>query len=222
MTKRRHDYKVVSMVDVNQLLSFAKAEYQALEEQINEEKRVEKELKEFINLIEKESRHRIHYIGHEKRFGKHMVRFLLKDGGFIEVMVEKPLVLNGHFVTKKSAENFLNGFKKALHHQIPDHPVKQMVIDSIKIEDGVNAELIKFETHNLMHKIFLRKTVVLSLVAVFIFIIFEIIRESIKLFAFEHASLSSWVTVVPTAIVIALLFEPLKELADKVVEDFFH
>ena len=217
MSDHEGKYKTVSMIDVNQLLTFAKKEYEQLEEQIKEEKRVEKELKEFVSIIEKHSGHKIHYIGHEKRFGKHLVRFLLKDGGFVEVMVEKPLVINGHFISKNSAEKFLHGLKKALEKVLPENQVKKIFIDSLKVEDGFKDEVLTLDKWERMHKLVIHKTVVITFVAIIIFIIVEIIVDILTEVTKEFFSVHSAVFSMIVAVFLALFFEPIKEKMDAVV-----
>ena len=214
----KENYKVISLVDVNQLLSFAKNEFNNIEEQIREEKRVEKELKEFVSDIERFSGHRIHFIGHEKRYGKHLIRFLLKDGGFLEVMVEKPLAINGHFISRRAAERFVNGLKKVLYYRLPESPIKNLVINSIKVEDGLKEEILTFEKWGQMHNIWIRKTLAISLVAIILFFVFELIQETFEYIALQYINIPSLIISLITAIIIAAVFEPLKELIDEVVE----
>ncbi len=211
MPDDQYKYKVVSLLDVNELLPFAKEEVRSLEQDIKEEKRVEKELKEFIGKIEKHSGHKIHYIGHEKRYGKHLVRFLLQKGGFIEVMVEKPLALNAHFIKKESAEKFANGLKKALDEHLPDHPVKQMFIDSIAVEDGFKDDVITVDKWSKIHKLAIHKTLLYTIVVFSIFIIIEIIKEFFLAKTKEVLPFESVIVTLITAVIIVLFYEQIKE-----------
>ncbi len=215
--KRRPDYKVVSLLDVDQLLSFAKNEVRNLDEEIKEEQRVEKELKEFIDEIEKHSGHDIHYIGHEKRFGKHLVRFLFQDGGFLEVIVEKPLVLNGHFISEETAKKFATGLKKALRSRLPEHPVKDLFIDSIRIEDGFKDAPISVDKWNKLHKLTIHGTLVTTFVVLIIFITIEVVKEYFKESSAAFLHPETAVVSIVTAVLISLFFEPLKGLVEKLV-----
>jgi len=222
MAKRRANYKRVSLIDVNELMSFAKREYKELEEQIKEEKRVEEELKEFIKAIEKHTNHKIHYIGHEKRHGKHLIRFLFKKGGFLEVMVEKPLAINAHFLNQAHADKFAKGLKKALHETLPDHKVKDIFIESIKVEDGFKDELLTFDKWSMMHRLAIKKTVVVTVFTVIFFVILEIIEmftaeTTQELFHLKSASISILI-----AVIIALFFVKIKEKLEDIVDKVFY
>jgi hypothetical protein len=198
----RVHYKIVSLLDVDQLLSFAKNEVQSLDEEIKEEKRVEKELKEFISIVEKNSGHG--FIGHEKRYGKHLIRFLFTTGGFLEVIVDKPLTMNAHFINEKHAEKYAKGLKIALEKVLPNHPVKPIFIESIKIEDGFKDDVISLDRWSKMHKITIHKTLVTTIVIFLIFIIMGITQEYIEHVTSEMFQLRS------VAITIAAALNPLK------------
>ncbi|MBU0756941.1 MAG: hypothetical protein KKF44_02660 [Nanoarchaeota archaeon] len=211
------EYKVVTLLDIDQLLTFVKNDVHSVEDDLKEERRVEKELKEFIREVEKHSGHKIQYIGHEKRYGRHLVRFIFKKGGFLEVIVEKPLSMNGHFINQKHAEMFMKGLKKVLNKKLPDHPVKSIFIESIKIEDGFKDDLITLDTWNKMHRITIHKTFVTTIVIFTIFVILELIKEYFKVFAASSLNVESVIFSVIAAILISVLFEPLKERIDRIV-----
>ncbi len=215
------DYKVVHFVDVNELLGCAKKEFSELDQQIKEEERVEKELREFIKHVEKHSGHKIHHIGNSKDFGVFMVKFLFKKGGFMEVIGERPLTLKAHFINKKDADMFAKGLKKALHNLLPETPVKDMVIDSIAVEDGFKEEQISVGKWKKMNKLLLHKT---AIVTVFVFILVtinEFWKEILKVTTLETFGLHSLVTSVVMAVVIAFLFDPIKNKIEHLLEKWF-
>ncbi|MBN1502393.1 hypothetical protein JW930_02515 [Candidatus Woesearchaeota archaeon] len=217
MTKKEPSYKVVSLLDVNELLSFAKQEVKGLEDEIKEEQRVEEELKEFIKHIEKHSGHKLNYIGHEKRYGKHLVRFLFQDGGFLEVIVEKPLAMNAHFSDEEQAKKFVSGLKKTLEKTLPDHPVKDMFIDSIHIEDGFKDDVLTVDKWSKIHGITIQKTLVVTVVAVFIFVIIELTKAYFVETARDVLHLESFIISIVTAIIIALFIEPIRNKTEHIV-----
>ncbi len=210
-------YHIVSLLDVNDLLTFAKEEVKTLKEEITEEQRVEKELKEFIATIEKHSGHKIHYMGHEKRFGKHLVRFMFKKGGFLEVMVEKPLALNAHFINKSQADDFASGLKKALKEVLPDSPVKDIFIESIKVEDGHQKQLLSVDKWAMLHKITIHRTIVVTVVAAILVLIMEFFKEFFVMKAKLAMEEDSIIISIVTAIIIVLFFEPVKSKVEKVL-----
>jgi len=221
MAEKRPNYKRVSIVDVNELLSFAKKEYHELEEQIQEEKRVENELKDFIKAIEKHSKHKIHYIGHEKRHGKHLVRFLFKKGGFLEVMVEKPLAINAHFINEKHAEKFAQGLKKTLHEVLPENKVKDMVINDVKVEDGFKEDMLTFDKWSSLHNIAIKKTVVVTVLTIIVFIIMEVVEMFTTETTQEIFNLPSVLISIIIAVIIAFFFIHIKEKLEDIIDRLF-
>tara|TARA_Y100000310_G_scaffold139131_1_gene138354 strand:+ start:7030 stop:7701 length:672 start_codon:yes stop_codon:yes gene_type:complete len=221
MAAKKESYKVISLVDVNELLSFAKKEYKDIEQQIKEEQRVEKELKTFIKNIEGISGNNIQYIGHEKRFGSHLVRFLFKQGGFLEVMVEKPLTMNAHFIDTKTANKFLKGLKKSLRKTLPDSNVKKMFIDSLSIQEGVPENIVSMGEWGKMHKIAIHKTFVFTIVAGFLLLIIELIKTIFHEFTREYIGISSFIITFITALLIAIFFEKIKFQVEKLSKKIF-
>ncbi len=222
MATRKPNYKRVSIVDVNELLSFAKTEYHELEEQIKEEKRVEDELKVFIKAIEKHSKHKIHYIGHEKRHGKHLIRFLFKKGGFLEVMVEKPLAINAHFLNEEHAEKFAHGLKKALHEVLPENKVKDMVINDVKVEDGFKEDVLTFDKWSTIHKIAIKKTVVVTVFTILFFVIMEIVEMFTTETTKELFNLPSVLVSIVIAVIVAFFFIQIKEKLEDIIDRIFY
>jgi len=222
MHRGKIQYKVVDLVDVNELLSFAKRESKELEEEIKEEQRVEKELKAFIAEIEKCSGQKMHHIGHEKKYGAHLIRFLLHNGGFVEVMVEKPLAIKGHFLSEKTAKEFASALKKVLNRTLPDSPVKSMFIDSVKVLDGWKDEVLTFGKWSQMHKIAIHKTVVVTIVAIFIFVLMEVTKELFHTTFLQFLRIDTLVVSIVTAVFLAIFFEPIKEKVEHFVENFFN
>lgn len=220
MKSKKEEYKVVNFVDVNELLTFAKNEFKELEEQIKEEKRVEDELKVFIEKIERFSGHSIHHIGKERREGNLLIRFLFTGGGLLEVMGDKPLTMNAHFVNEKSAKKFAEGLKKALNKELPDHPVKDMIIQSIDIQDGFKDPGLTYDKWNKMHHLAVNHTVVVTLVALIIFIIIEWTKELFKETAFQYFNFHSFAVSIITAIIVAFFFDKIRSKVEHITAKF--
>jgi hypothetical protein len=225
MAYKHHDegeeYKVVSYVDVNDLLTFAKKEYKSLEDQIKEEKRIEEELKKFIKNVQNHSNYKIHFIGHEKRYGNHLARFLFKDSGFLEIMLEKPLAINAHFVNEDAAKKFASGLRKALDAELSDSPVKKMIIDSIKVENGFEAHPLTLSEWSKMHRIAIHRTVVVTIIALQIVLIMELTKYVFHTVAAEFFHLQTYVVALLTALAVAFLFEPVKNKVEHYIEKIF-
>jgi len=216
--KYNPDYKTVNLIDVNEILGFAKKEVKELEEEINEDKRIEQELLDFMKHVEKNSKQKIHFIGHEKKFGIHMLRFMFSNGGFMEVMVEKPLSINAHFLDAGSAAKFAKGLKKVLDRTLPDSPVKSMYIDSVKVSDGFGEETLNLSKWTIMHKITIHRTILVTVLAMTTFFLIESVKvlfhERIVEILNRHFFIISWAV----GLIIGLLVEPLRTRIEHFVE----
>ena len=174
-----------------------------------------------ITEVEKFSGHKIHYIGHEKRYGKHLVRFLFKKGGFLEVIVEKPLTMNAHFFDEKHANNFAHGLKKVLKKSLPDQPVKEMFIGSIQVEDGFKGELLSIDKWSKMHRIAIHKTLVVTVMAIAIAFLIEVTKEFFRVKTSDVLHFESLVVTMVTALIIVLILEPAKDKVGKIFAKIF-
>lgn len=226
MTYKHHDegeqYRVVNYTDVEDLLSFSKNEYKNLEEQIKEEKRVEGELKRFIRAVEKHSDHKIHFIGHEKRFGIHLIRFLFKKGGLLEVIVDKPLAINGHFVDRKHAKAFAKGLKRALDKELPENQVKSMMVDNVTVEDGFKDAILTVDKWSRIHRIAVHKTVIITVFAFIILLINEAMRIIVEETALHLFHLESIFIAIVVATFFAVLLDPLKSKTEALTMKYFN
>jgi hypothetical protein len=221
MVAKKIEHKVVSFVDVNDILKFTKKECRDLDSQIKEEKRVEDELKKFIGDVQKHSGHMIHHIGNDKKSELFLVRFLFKDGGFLEVVGEKPLSLNAHFISKKEAEKFAEGLKKTLNQYMPDTTIKSMVVDSVQVTDGKQEDMITLEKWSKMHKIAVNKTVVVTIVALIIYVTIEITKALLQETTAEFFPIHSIILSLITAVILAFSFDPIKNKLDEIIEKIY-
>lgn len=221
MIKERLDYYLVAASDVENLLSFSKSEKSDLSEDISEHNRAQEELTQFISLLQNQLKEEIKYIGEDTSCGKHLERFLFSKGGFLEIYLEKPLVLKGHFLHKRHADRFVSALKHALKVVIPESPIKSLFIQSIGVEK-VQKDPLSTESWMAMHKIYLKRSVIFTLMALFVVVFFELIKalaETVFLNWFGLGSVE-WIVIVG-AVVVAFLFEPMKRRTDRVVSKFF-
>lgn len=124
--KAKHSF--VSLLDLPEILPFAK-KCEHLDD-INEE--CMKALANFVDLIAKQMKEEIHYIGQDNIGEKFYERFLFKKGGFMEIMTQPPVAIVGHFIEEKRAKKFSDALKKSVL-TIKD-PVAKLVADSIEVE----------------------------------------------------------------------------------------
>jgi hypothetical protein len=213
-------YYLVTITDVEGLLNFSKNHTSELKDEVSEQNRSQEELEQFISLLHSRFHEEIMYIGEEKILGKHVERFLFNHGGFMEIMLEKPLVLNAHFLHIEKAQRFSEALKKTLHYLIPPHPVKEIFIDSITVEEHSKNPLT-METWMRMHNIYLKKSIMFTVLTVTLVAIFEITKAGIESTALEWFNINSQLAVIVGAAVVAFAFEPIKKKIEEFVNKWF-
>jgi len=137
--KTKHIF--VPALDVGELLPFVVRKTKNLQENMKEQERAKKELVRFVDLLQKNLKEPIWYMGMDVIEEKSYERFIFEKGGFFELMIEEPLAMNAHFVHKKRAQAFCKALKKTFKKIMGPSPVRDMFIDSIKIQDEKDTSL---------------------------------------------------------------------------------
>jgi hypothetical protein len=131
----------VPALDVGELLPFVIRPTKTIQQNMQEQERARAELTKFIDILEKNLRQPIWYMGMDVIGEKNYERFMFEQGGFFEVMIEPPLAMNAHFVDNKQAEEFKKALQKTLKTIMKASPVSDMFIESISVEDESDEEL---------------------------------------------------------------------------------
>ena len=209
-------FHMVTFLDVTELLSIAKRKRNNSEDMLREELRVEEELQKFIALLEKNTKFKIHHMGHEKSYGVHLVRYMIRNNGFIEFIVDKPLTINAYFIEREKAKVFANGLKKTLREVIPDSPISDQVIDSVTLMEKNNV--LHLEKWAKMHAISLNKAVVISAMTVIVFTTIEATQEFFEAVAGNLLHVHTIIISIVTALIIGFLFDPIKTFIENLME----
>lgn len=218
--KEDSKYYLISIQDVAELLPFVKKECDNLADEIEEENRIKQHLNRFKDILERHFGDSVAYIGEEKSYGKHLERFLFEHGGFMEIMLEPPLILKVHFLSQATAQRFAEALKKTMSEVIQNHPLKDMFIENITVEE-TEKDPIPIKTWAKMHHIYLQRSMVFTFVAIFIVAIFEIIKAVVGFLSLSWMGyISSFLISICGAVLIAFLFEPVKKRADKLVNRY--
>jgi hypothetical protein len=135
-------------------------------------------------------------------------------------MLEKPLVLNAHFLHREKAERFSEALKKTLHYLIPAHPVKEMFIDSITVEEHSKNPLT-METWMRMHNIYLQKSIMFTALTITLVAIFELTKALIESMTLKWFHINSEIAVIVGAAIVAFAFEPIKKKIEDLVNKYF-
>ena len=212
------DYKIVSFVDVHNLLPFGKKQYQTSMMKFRDEARIEKEIQVFMSGISRRSKLKIQFIGHEKSNDDHILRFIIEQGGYVEIFVDRPLSINAHFVSQDRASLFVNALKEELNIHMPEHPVKELMIQEIRTQDGFLNPPVSKGTWSWMHRYTVRHAILGTVVALMIFGTLEFTKLLIGTGAIVTARNHSILFAGITAIIIAFTLEPLRNWIDRLLE----
>ena len=131
MLKVKHYY--VNILDAPELIPFTIKLKKNLSDSLREQEKARQELDNFINMLKKDFREPIWYIGFDVIGEKFFERFIFENGGFLEIMMEAPLAINAHFVHLERAEKFSKALKKTLTKLLPKKPITKMVLENIDI-----------------------------------------------------------------------------------------
>jgi len=145
--KTKHIF--VPALDIGELLPFAVRKTESLAQNFEEQERSKKELVKFIDKLQKVYKEPIWYMGMDVIGEKSYERFMFDKGGFFEVMIEKPVAMNAHFVDEKRAKKFKDSLKKTLVQIMPKTEVTKMFIESIEVQDEHDAFLTVQEWNKL-------------------------------------------------------------------------
>ncbi|MBI2133512.1 hypothetical protein HYU11_02415 [Candidatus Woesearchaeota archaeon] len=134
-------HSFISALDMNEQLPFALKKTKTLQESFAEQERAKEELQKFIKKLEKNLNEDMCYIGMDVIGEKSYERFMLKNSGFFELIVENPVAMTAHFPETKRAENFLNALKKTLDQTLPRGPAKDIFLNSLEVNQDEDTSL---------------------------------------------------------------------------------
>ena len=141
----------VSVLDVAENLPFDVKQEKNLAKNFENQEKARKELSKFIDLLQKNLKEDISYLGMDVIGEKSYERFMFKGSGFLEIMVEAPIALTAHFPNKRRAKKFCLALKKTMKKTLPKGPESQMFIDSIEVQDENDTSLTVKEWHKIQN-----------------------------------------------------------------------
>jgi len=130
--KTKHVF--VAVLDVNEIMPFAVSKEENLEKGLQEQEKYREELVKFIDLLEKNFKQKVYYMGMDIIEAKYYERYMFDKNGFLEVIMDKPVAINAHFTEEKIADKFKEALKKTLIKVLPESPVSQMFVESIQVQ----------------------------------------------------------------------------------------
>ena len=137
--KTKHIF--VPALDVGEILPFVVRKTKSLQENIKEQQRAKNELVKFIDLLEKNYKESIYYMGMDIIESKSYERFIFEKGGFFEIMVESPLAMNAHFVHNEKAKKFCEALRKTIKSILKKDKVTEMFVNSIEVNSEQDQSL---------------------------------------------------------------------------------
>ena len=137
--KTKHIF--VSALDVGELLPFIIKKSGKLKKSLEDQEKARQELEKFIDILERNYRKNIYYMGMDIIAGKNYERCIFEDSGFFEVMTDAPIAMSAHFVHEKKAQKFAEALQKTLLEIMPPGPVTDMFINSIQVQKEESEQL---------------------------------------------------------------------------------
>lgn len=220
----KNDYYIITITDVENLLSFGKKETHNSKENYLEETRAKNELNLFILGLKKKLGENIISITDERTSDEILIeRFIFeKSGAYMRIILQTPLTMTIYCSNKRFAEKILHAIKKTFEITIKteNKAIKELFINNVSIEKGENTNDISIDKWGKMHNITLRKSVVFTVVAVILIMICQGIEQTIQytsLIYFEKDIGNGLLANIISAIFIALSLKPLEDKIDDVI-----
>jgi hypothetical protein len=138
---------LVVLLDLPELLPFTISEQKDLKKSLKEQEKSLLEMSKFIDLLSKNYKEEIYFIGQDIIADKFLNRFLFKKEGFLEIMMAKPVAVAAHFVNKDKAEKFVLALKAVLKKMLPKTKAAELMIDSIETTEEFD-EMLSFDSWN--------------------------------------------------------------------------
>ncbi|RLI99758.1 MAG: hypothetical protein DRP03_02610 [Candidatus Aenigmatarchaeota archaeon] len=138
---KRHWF--VTLIDLPEALPFVVKESEIAKEVFGENVKgsyIEK-LISFIKAIENEFGYEVAYVGEEAKADKYYTRFLFKDGGLLEIMIQAPCAIIAHFIEREKAERFAATLRNVLDRVVKDKTMCQLLKDSIELSSATDEAL---------------------------------------------------------------------------------
>lgn len=212
-------YFTVISEDIHGILPFSVKEKE-LDRKIKEEDQAKRELIDFIRICEHNIGEKIHFIGIEDRDGKIIYRFLFASGGFLEVILDVPLVMKAHFLKVAKAKKFAKALKIIYKLILAESKERDMLIKKIVFDSGENEPSIIAKWVDDNHKI-IKKSGVYTFVAILVIVVFELIKAAFELISLNLFNMRTDVISIIGAVIVAFMFEPMKRKTDQIVNKYF-
>jgi len=121
----------VSLLDITEALPFS---FNIEETNILEDDgKIMKPVERFISDLEKHFREQIVPVGEDIIGEKFYYRYLFKNNGFMEIMLQPPVAIVAHFVDQKNALKFSEALKAAIDSTIKDKKAREVLKNVIEI-----------------------------------------------------------------------------------------
>ena len=137
----------VSLLDISEVLPFT---YRETKDMDHEEKVLAK-LSKFVDVIEKQFKEEVCFIGDDIIGEKFYYRFLFKKGGFLEVMVQPPVAMIAHFIEQSRAKKFAEALKKTIDKTIEEKKAREILKNVIEV--STENEALSYEKWTKLRKI---------------------------------------------------------------------
>ena len=130
--KTKHVF--VALLDVSHLLAFGLGRCADPAESLAAVEKSRAELEIFMNALEKEFKEPVWYMGTDILADKMYERFMFEGGGFLEIIIERPIAISAHFIDQQRARRFAAALKRTIEKCVVNSPHRDMLISGITVE----------------------------------------------------------------------------------------
>lgn len=140
----------VSLLDVPEVLPFGyePGEGEDIIEVLEGTSHSEDELEEFMKVMEEEFSEQIYQLGQDMVAGKMYRRYLLEENGFVEVAVEKPSAVIGHFTTVERGQAFAEALARVVKEYV-EGDIADLLCEDINISFQEESNLKNYKIEEL-------------------------------------------------------------------------
>jgi hypothetical protein len=224
MQKRESGIFSINVLDVNNILPFSKQEGEDFKQNAQAMERVLTQFSSFKSVFERHLGQKLLQFDEETGKGSHTIRFFFDNHeGMMEVLIERPTVVNLYFVRRRDAVKCLHALQQTLRIVIPQVPVRDLFIGSLHVIKGLE-EKVTGAKHNLLREIYLHHAARFVGLSAAIFVIISFVETTLGdviIRLIEAHIISGYIVTLVISAVAALTFLPLYRLIERLVEKLF-
>ncbi len=219
------EYYTISLLDVNEQISFSWKRDGGIEEDLDKQKQQREEFQTFLYHLEQNLGEAVIELKRGLTSFTHYRSYLLGDLGFFELSLKPPIAMNFYFSSKRSARKALRGLRKSLKFCLPKGVETEVFLSTLEVtvhsatgkrEDGKEIEGKDLEMISRFRKLW-EKSFNVLLFSLMLFIVIEFIKAILTMIFSQVFHINTLILISIVSIVTAFFFKPLENFTRKFV-----